>query len=529
MTNRIYLYDTTLRDGAQTRGVNFSVKDKQRIAGWLDQLGVAYIEGGWPGANPTDDAFFASPPLLENPKLVSFGMTCRPEKAAEEDAGLRALLAPSASGVCLVGKTWDFHVTEALNTTLAENLRMIRDSLAVVVKSGREALFDAEHFFDGFRANEDYALACLREALGAGASWLVLCDTNGGALPDEVEAVVRRVKAALPDAALGIHCHDDTGNAVANSLAAVRAGCRMVQGTLNGLGERCGNANLISLIPTLRFKMGYDLGVSASRVAELSKISRSFASLLDKDLPPNAPYVGASAFAHKAGLHVSAIVKNPRTYEHIAPDLVGNERDIIVSNQAGMSNLRTQLGELGISVSDGDPALPRLLAEVKQRSEKGYAYDHALASFALLALGALGRLPEFFSVKNCAIHNIGSTGDGRDFEMTAYASVKLQLDGQNRDVVAEGVGPVDALDAALRKALVETYPEIAEIKLADYHVRILDTKSGTAAVTRVLLESQNTKEASSWITVGMSTNIINASLQALCDSYAYGILNKRKG
>jgi len=528
VTERIYLYDTTLRDGAQTRGINLSVKDKQRIAVWLDQLGMAYVEGGWPGANPTDDDFFAEPSVLKEATLTSFGMTCRARVDASEDDGLRKLMVPSAKAVCLVGKTWDFHVTDALGISLEENLRMIRDSLSFVLSQGKEPLFDAEHFFDGFKANKDYAVACLKDAEKAGAFWLVLCDTNGGTLPDEVEAIVREVKEALPNARLGIHCHDDTGNAVANSLAAVRAGCRMVQGTLNGLGERCGNANLISLIPTLHFKMGYDLGVSEDVFRDLSKVSRSFAALLDRDLASNAPYVGTSAFAHKAGLHVSAIMKNPRTYEHFSPELVGNRRDIIVSNQSGLSNLRQQLDDLGITVDGHDPALGALLSEIKERSQRGYAYDHALASFALLSLRVLGRLPEFFSLQNCAIHNIGSgSSSGPELDMTSYASVRLRIGDQSRDAVAEGVGPVNALDAALRRALVETYPQIEALKLTDYHVRILDSKSATAATTRVLLESENSKDFSSWVTVGMSENIINASLQALCDSYAYGILRMK--
>jgi 2-isopropylmalate synthase len=525
VAHRIYLYDTTLRDGAQTRGVNLSAKDKQRIAGWLDALGMAYVEGGWPGANPTDDAFFAEPLAFKNSTFAAFGMTCRPGKQAAEEGALKALTDTQAKAVCLVGKTWDFHVTGALGTTLEENLRMIRDSVAFVVGRGKEALFDAEHFFDGFKDNADYALSCLREAQGAGAAWLVLCDTNGGTLPDELEAIVRRVKEAMPEAALGIHCHDDTGNAVANSLAAVRGGCTMVQGTLNGLGERCGNANLVSLMPTLHFKMGYDVGVPPEAFENLAKVARDFATLLDRDLAANAPYVGTSAFAHKGGLHVSAIVKNPKYYEHFSPELVGNRRDIIVSNQAGMSNLRQQLADLSIEVDDKEPALGDLLAEVKSRSEKGFAYDHALASFALLSLRKLGRLPTFFSVLNCAVHNIGSGNAEREVEMTSYASVKVQVGDRTLDTVGEGVGPVNALDAALRKALAGTYPVIEHIKLTDYHVRILDTKSATAATTRVLLESENAETGATWMTVGMSANIINASLQALCDSYAYGILN----
>ncbi len=527
MATRIYLYDTTLRDGAQTRGVNISVKEKQKIAAWLDRLGMAYVEGGWPGANPTDDAFFANPPTFECAKLTSFGMTCRPGRDAASDEGLHALCVPSVSAVCLVGKTWDFHVTNALGTTLEENLRMIADSLKFVRTQGKEALFDAEHFFDGFKANETYALDCLRAAHEAGASWIVLCDTNGGTLPHEIGDIVAQVRSVLPGAALAIHCHDDTGNAVANSLAAVRAGCTMVQGTLNGLGERCGNANLVTLMPTLRFKMGCDIGVPDERLAELSHVSRSFATLLDRDLPPGAPYVGTSAFAHKGGLHASAIAKNPRTYEHLQPELVGNQRDIIVSNQAGLSNLREQLSRENIDVDDKEPALGDLLAEVKARSQRGFAYDEASASFALLSLRMLGRLPGFFSLERCDIHIVGEGDASHDFEMTARASVRLKIGDRTLDAEAQGVGPVNALDAALREALLGTYPEIADIRLTDYHVRILDSKAATAATTRVILESENVKNGASWATVGMSSNIINASLQALCDSYAYGILRSR--
>ncbi len=528
MTKRLFLYDTTLRDGAQTRGVNLSVKDKQKISGWLDRFGVAYVEGGWPGANPVDDEFFASPPLLANAKLAAFGMTCRPKGKAEKDEGLLKLAESKASAVCLVGKTWDFHATNALGVSLDKNVHMIGDSAAFMAKRGKEVLFDAEHFFDGYKDNKKYAVSCLRAAHEAGAAWIVLCDTNGGTLPHEVFSIVKKVGKALPDARLGVHCHDDTGNAVANSLMAVRAGCEMVQGTLNGLGERCGNANLVTLIPTLRNKMGYDVGVSEKALTNLVKISRSFATLLDKDVPSNAPYVGVSAFAHKGGLHASAVAKDPRTYEHLSPGLVGNQRDVIISDQAGLSNLRQQLAELGIEVADDDHALKTLLDDVKQRSRQGFAYDHALASFALLSLRAVGRSPEFFSVKKCAIQDTGSGNANRNFDMTSCASIKLKIGKRCLDAKAEGVGPVNALDGALRKALVETYPEIAEIRLADYHVRILDTKSATAATTRVLLESENTKDGSSWVTVGMSANIINASLQALCDSYEYGIMLEKK-
>ena len=528
MTNRITLYDTTLRDGAQTRGVNFSVKDKYKISRALNQFGVAYIEFGWPGANPVDDEFFASPPILNNAKLAAFGMTCRSKNKAEKDSGLLKLAESKASSVCLVGKTWDFHAIQALGVSLDENTRMIRDSTAFIESQGKEVLFDAEHFFDGFRANKEYALSCLREAHGAGAAWLVLCDTNGGTLPYEIGAIVKKVKKTLPDARLGVHCHDDTGNAVADSIMALRAGCEMVQGTLNGLGERCGNANLVTLIPTLRDKMGYDVGVSDAQLETLTEMSRSFAMLLDRDVPSNAPYVGASAFAHKGGLHASAVAKDPRMYEHISPELVGNHREVIISDQAGVSNLRQQLGELGIEVADDNPALKTLLDEVKLRGEKGFAYDYALASFALLSLRTLGRLPEFFSVRSCGIEGNGLGDPDLDSDMTSYACLNLQIGKRNFSAKAEGVGPVNALDGALRRALVGTYPEIEEIRLVDYHVRILDTKAATAATTRVLLESENIKDNSSWVTIGISTNIINASFQALCDSYKYGIMLKKK-
>jgi len=524
VTQDLYLYDTTLRDGGQTRGVNFSAKDKHRVSSWLDRLGVAYVEGGWPGANPVDDEFFAEPPVLKNAKLAAFGMTRRSKIRVEEDASIQTLSASKASSVALVGKTWDFHATHALGVSLDENLRMIGDSVAFVSGNKKEVLFDAEHFFDGFKANKDYALSCLSAAHDAGASWLVLCDTNGGTLPYEVDSIVQEVKEELPEAPLGIHCHNDTGNAVANSIMAVRAGCKMVQATLGGLGERCGNADLLTLIPTLHYKMGYDVGVSDKACANLVKISNSFAALLDRDVPSNAAYVGKSAFAHKGGLHVRGVDCNEKTYEHMSPELVGNQRDVIISDQAGLSNLRHQLRELGIVVADNDPALKALLKKVKQTGQEGFSYDYAVASFALMSLRSLGRAPNFFSVKSCEINNRGSGDLNRIFSMTSHASIKLQIGDNTREAVAEGVGPVNALDAALRLALNGTYPVIKDIKLTDYHVRILDTKAATAATTRVLLESKNTKSMSSWVTIGASPNVINASLQALCDSYEYGIL-----
>jgi 2-isopropylmalate synthase len=516
---RLYLYDTTLRDGAQTRGVDFSVKDKATIAGWLDKLGIAYIEGGWPGANPTDDAFFASPPALKTAKLTAFGMTRKPGNAADNDPGLQALLNSPATAVCLVGKCWDVHVTGALGVTLDENLDLIRSSLSHIVSRKKEALFDAEHFFDGFKANAPYALSCLKAAQEAGAKWLVLCDTNGGTLPHEVEAIVREVIAALPNANFGIHVHNDTGNAIANSLAGARAGCRMIQGTINGLGERCGNADLIALIPTLTQKLGFDVGIKGEKLKGLTALSRAFDALLDRDPVSSAPYVGASAFAHKGGLHASAVAKNPRFYEHADPNSVGNQREILMSNQAGQSNVRAQLQALDIDVADNDPRLPALLASVKQREHEGYSYDNAAGSFAVLALRALGRLPVYFTLQDFSVHDAGRFDANGQLLLETKASLSLRVGDDTVTRVAIGNGPVNALDRALREALINYYPALANVKLTDYHVRILDTGAATGAKTRVLLESEDEVSKTSWTTTGVSTDIIGASLQALLDSY----------
>ncbi|RMF36310.1 MAG: citramalate synthase, partial [Alphaproteobacteria bacterium] len=403
-TERLYLFDTTLRDGQQTQGVQFSTLDKQRIAAALDELGIDHIEGGWPGANPTDSEFFAAPPKLKTATLTAFGMTKRSGRSAENDDVLAAVVNANTPSVCLVGKTHDFHVTTALGVTLEENVDNIRDSIAHLVKLGREALFDAEHFFDGYKANPDYALACLRAAFEAGARWVVLCDTNGGTLPAEIGRITAEVIAAgIPGGKLGIHTHNDTENAVAGTLAAVDAGARQVQGTLNGLGERCGNANLTSLIPTLLLKEPYAsrfrTGVGLKNLARLRHVSRLLDEILNRVPNRHAPYVGAAAFVHKAGLHASAILKDPSTYEHIRPELVGNERVVPISNQAGQSNLRRRLAEAGIEVKRGDPALARILDLVKRREEAGFAYDSAAASFELLALRELGRMPRFFDIE----------------------------------------------------------------------------------------------------------------------------------
>ncbi|MCK9992982.1 MAG: 2-isopropylmalate synthase [Alphaproteobacteria bacterium] len=432
---RIYLYDTTLRDGAQTQGVDFSVEDKLLIAKMLDGLGLDYVEGGWPGANPTDTAFFAAPPKLGHAKFTAFGMTKRAGRSAENDPDLTAVINSGAGAVCLVGKTWDFHVDVALQIPREENIEAISDSIALVLQRGREALFDAEHFFDGYKANPDYALQCVRAAHVAGARWVVLCDTNGGSLPHEVERIVTEVARHIPGSHLGIHVHNDTENAVANSLAAVRAGVRQVQGTLNGLGERCGNANLVSLIPTLMLKADYadrfETGISPAGLKKLSSVSHTIDEILNR--PPNrhAAYVGASAFAHKGGLHVSAMAKNTRTYEHVDPESIGNRRRILVSDQAGKSNLIAELETIGIIADPKDRRLNRLLEIVKQREFLGYSYDGATASFELLVRRLLGEIPEYFRVESYRV-SVERRADGNGGMITVSdATAKINIDGEN--------------------------------------------------------------------------------------------------
>jgi 2-isopropylmalate synthase len=517
---RIYLYDTTLRDGAQTQGVDFNPADKAAIARELDRLGIDYIEGGWPGANPTDDAFFRSPPALRQARIAAFGMTRRSGRSASNDPGLAATLGSGAKVACLVGKTWDFHVETALGVSLAENIEMIADSVALVAKRLDEAVFDAEHFFDGYKENPGFALDCLKAALAAGARWIVLCDTNGGSLPDEVARIVGEVVTTIPGERLGIHCHNDTENAVANSLAAVRAGARQVQGTLNGLGERCGNANLVSLIPSLVLKMGFSTGVTAEGMHNLTHVSR----LLDERLnrPPNrhAAYVGEAAFAHKGGLHVSAVEKDPRCYEHIDPAAVGNRRHVVVSDQAGRANLVARLRELDIEVETGNDRLGALLELVKAREFAGYAYDGAEASFELLARRSLGEVPEYFRLTSFRVIDERRWNARGELVTLSEATIKVAVGGANVMTVAEGNGPVNALDSALRQALIPTFPELDSIRLTDYKVRILTPQDGTKAVTRVMIETAD-EAGATWSTVGVSTNVIDASFNALHDSLTY--------
>lgn len=516
---RIHLFDSTLRDGAQTQGVDFTVADKTAIAEALDRLGVAYVEGGWPGANPTDDAFFAEPPALKQATLVAFGMTRRPGRSADNDPGLAGLANAKAPAACVVGKTWDFHVDVALEIPHAENLAMIGDSIAHLGKRKREVMFDAEHFFDGFKANPDFALACLRAAAEAGASWLVLCDTNGGTLPDEVRGIVAAVREALPQARLGIHAHDDTGNAVANSLAAVAGGARQIQGTLNGLGERCGNANLISLIGSLVLKTDWDCGIERERLRLLTPTSRLLDERLNRPAARGAPYVGESAFAHKGGLHVSAVAKDPRTYEHVPPEAVGNRRHVVVSDQAGRANILARLAEIGVAVEPDEPKLGRLIEEVKRREYEGYAYDGAEASFELLARRLLGQVPDYFVLSRFRVMDDRRWSARGELVTESEATVTLGIGPQQLMTVANGNGPVDALDKALRKALTPRYPVLETMRLLDYKVRILTPQDGTEAVTRVMIESGG--RSGRWTTVGVSPNVIDASFNALSDAITW--------
>ncbi|MDP3896656.1 MAG: citramalate synthase [Mesorhizobium sp.] len=526
---RLSLFDTTLRDGQQTPGIDFSVDDKIAIAKMLDEFGLDYVEGGYPGANPTDTAFFDRK-RTERASFVAFGMTKRAGVSVSNDLGIAALLQAKSDAICFVAKSWDYHVRVALGCSNEENLESIAESVKAAVGAGREALLDCEHFFDGFKANPAYALACARAAYDAGARWVVLCDTNGGTQPSEVREIVGKVIAAgIPGENLGIHAHDDTGQAVANSLAAVEAGARQIQGTLNGIGERCGNANLISIIPTLLLKPAFaerfETGITADALAGISRLSRAFDELLNRAPEAQAPYVGQSAFATKAGIHASALAKEPATYEHVPPDAVGNRRKVMVSDQGGKANFIAELKRRGIEVGRSDDRLDTLISIVKEREATGYAYEGADASFELLARRTLGSVPEFFRVESfrCMVERrFDAKGQ---IKTVSEAIVKIKVDGEERMSVAEGHGPVNALDIALRKDLGRYQDEIADLELVDYKVRILN--GGTEAVTRVLIESQDATGAR-WWTVGVSDNIIDASFQALMDSIVYKLMKNRE-
>ncbi len=532
MPERLYLYDTTLRDGQQTQGVQFSTEEKLQIAQALDSLGVDHIEGGWPGANPTDSAFFDNAPQTRA-QMTAFGMTKRPGMSAQNDDVLAAVLNANTKAVCIVGKTHEFHVTTALGISLDENLTLLSDSVAHLVASGREALFDAEHFFDGYKANPAYALQCLKAVYEAGARWVVLCDTNGGTLPHEIGRITAEVIAAgIPGDHLGIHTHNDTENAVACSLAAVDAGARQIQGTLNGLGERCGNANLTSLIPILLLKEPYasqfETGVTKEALQGLTRISRMLDEILNRVPMKQAGFVGSSAFAHKAGLHASAIAKDPTTYEHIDPALVGNARIVPMSNQAGQSNLRKRLAEAGLDVPKGDPALGLILDEVKAREAQGYSYDTAQASFELLARAALGKMPDLFEVKRYRVTVERRKNKYDKMVSLSEAVVVVKVDGQKRQSVSESMdetgsdrGPVNALSKALSKDLGQYSAMLDDMRLVDFKVRI--TQGGTEAVTRVIIDSED-GAGQRWSTVGVSANIVDASFEALLDAIRWKLI-----
>ncbi|MGN7469841.1 citramalate synthase [Brevibacillus sp. SAFN-007a] len=515
MNSKVYLYDTTLRDGTQGEGISLSVEDKLKIAQRLDQFGMDFIEGGWPGSNPKDMAFFERirhiP--LRHAKVTAFGSTCRPNVAAAEDDNLQALIASGAQAAAIFGKSWDLHVTDALKTTGEENVRMVADSVAFLKQHGLTTLFLAEHFFDGYKANPRYALRVLEAAEEAGADWIVLCDTNGGSLPHEVYEIVKAAVGHLRTP-LGIHPHNDSGVAVANALAAVQAGARQVQGTINGIGERCGNVNLISVVPNLQLKLGYQC-VSSEQLQELTQLSRYVAEIANMTLPNNQPFVGHSAFAHKGGIHVSAVLRDPKTYEHIEPENIGNKRRVLVSELAGQSNLLAKLEELEIDLSLDREKTREIIARIKEREFQGYQYEGAEASLTLMLLAAAGKLKHLFTLDSFKILLEKASSQS----ITSEATVKLRVNGETVHTAADGNGPVNALDNAMRKALEGYYPCIANMHLTDYKVRVLDENGATAAKVRVLIESASNGEK--WSTVGVSTNVIEASWEALADSIRY--------
>ena len=518
---RIYLFDTTLRDGQQTPGIDFSLEDKLVVIGMLDELGVDYIEGGYAGGNPTDTQLFAMP-RNTRATFTAFGMTKRAGRSVSNDPGLQQVLAARAPAACFVAKSWDYHVRVALGCTNEENLTSIRQTVEAARAAGKEVLIDCEHFFDGYKANPAYALACAEEAYRAGARWVVLCDTNGGSLPNEVSEIVRAVTGVVPGSHLGIHAHNDTDQAAANSLAAVDAGVRHIQGTLNGIGERCGNANLVSIIPTLalkrHFAARFETGIDAARLSQLTHVSRAFDELLNRSPDKQAPYVGKSAFATKAGIHASALLKEPETYEHVPPEAVGNRRQVLVSDQAGKSNLIAALERIGIAVAKDDPRLDSLLGDVKRREAEGYAYDGADASFELLARRTLGSVPKYFDVLSFRV-----IVEEREGVMVSEAVVKVKVGDQVYLNAGEGNGPVNALDVALRKDLGRYQSFISDMELVDFKVRILN--GGTGATTRVLIESRDGK-GNRWFTVGVSPNIVDASFQALSDALIYKLVRE---
>jgi 2-isopropylmalate synthase len=519
---QIQIYDTTLRDGAQREGLTLAVEDKLKIARQLDKLGIPWIEGGWPGANPKDGEFFRRLQLepLTQAEVVAFCSTRRPGGLAAEDKMLAAILAAGTRWVTIFGKSWDLHVTEGLKTNLGENLEMIRDSIEYLIAQGRRVIYDAEHWFDGYKANPEYAIQTLQTAIDAGADWLVFCDTNGGTMPQDITRIVGEVINAVdPDRELqfGIHPHNDCELAVANAIAAVTTGVTMVQGTINGYGERCGNANLCSVIPNLQLKLGYSC-LTDTNLTCLTQVSRFVSEVVNVAPNDYAAFVGKCAFSHKGGIHVSAVERNPLTYEHITPTQVGNERRIAISEQSGLSNVLIKASEMGLTLTKSDPRTRQILAKLKELEYQGYQFEGAEASFELLMREILGQTATLFTIQGFQVHCSIAT------QHHSLATVKITVDSQNILAAAEGNGPVSALDAALRKALSQFYPELTKCYLTDYKVRIIDGAAGTSAVTRVLVESSNGIHR--WTTIGVSDNILEASYQAVAQGIEYGLLVK---
>jgi 2-isopropylmalate synthase len=518
---KVKLYDTTLRDGAQGEGISYSVMDKISITQELDMLGIHYIEGGWPGSNPKDMEFFVKMAKipLKSSQVVAFGSTRRAHTKAAQDNNLKAIIKSQVKVVTIFGKTWDLHIRDVLKATLDENLEMIKDTVSFLVSRGLAVFYDAEHFFDAYNANRDYSLKCLLTAQGAGAKAIVLCDTNGGTITSRLTEIVKEVRPKI-HVCLGIHCHNDADLAVANSLAAIEAGCDIVQGTINGYGERCGNTDLIPVIANLKLKMGIDY-ISDSKIKELTHVSYFVSEISNMKQRNDQPYTGSSAFAHKGGVHINAVMKNPKTYEHVEPALVGNRRRILVSELAGKTGVLIRAKDLELDLNKEDPKTKKILKLVQSLEHQGYHFEAAEASFELLMKRALAKYKRFFDLEGFRVV-IEKQGDKK---ITSEAIMKLRVKGVKEHTAAEGDGPINALDNALRKALKDFYPTLSKMHLSDFKVRVLDEKAGTAARVRVLIQSQDDKD--SWNTIGVSGNIIEASWQALVDSVEYKLIKDK--
>ncbi len=521
----IKIYDSTLRDGAQTKGVSFSIDDKLRILEILTDIGVDYVEAGWPGANPTDDKLFKTLPKKFRSKVVAFGMMRKKGQSANNDPGLNAVLNSGVPTTCLVGKSWDFHVKSALRVTNSENLDMIYDSINYASQRLDEVMFDAEHFFDGYKSNPKYSIEVIKTAFDAGAQWIVLCDTNGGTLPFELNKIFDDVKKVIPLTNLGVHFHNDTDNATYNSIESVRLGVKQVQGTFNGLGERCGNSNLVNVAANLILKMGYNCKLK-KKLNKITSISRLIDEILNRQSLRNLPFVGSAAFAHKGGLHISAVEKDPKSYEHIDPSSVGNERLLVVSNQSGKSNVVNKLKKFKINIKGKEKKISSFLELVKNQESLGYAYDGAEASFELLSRRTFQNFKEFYSLETFKVSDEKIKNEKGEFTPFSEARVKIFVGKKEFYSASEGNGPIHALDNALRNALLKYYPSLSDLNLVDYKVRILNPKDGTKALVRVRIESSNSRH--SWSTIGVSYNVVDASYIALNDSITYHLLKFKK-